>query len=154
MLDHIKSIIRSRGGATKDPEESFDEVQLAVAALLVEAACTDRALEDDERAVIERHLADRFALDAGAAGRLLAKAEKAVSQSAELYGFTRTIKDSCPREERLELMQVMWEVAYTDGELHDYEANLMRRVAGLLYITDRESGTARKQALAQRNLSE
>ena len=44
------------------------------------------------------------------------------------------------------MMEMLWEVAYADGELHDYEANLMRQVTGLLYVTDRESGDARKRA--------
>ena len=44
------------------------------------------------------------------------------------------------------MLQMLWEVAYADGELHDYEASLLRQVAGLLYVTDQESGTARKRA--------
>ena len=48
---------------------------------------------------------------------------------------------------------MLWEVAYADGELHDYEANLMRRVTGLLFVSDQESGEARKRALERLGLS-
>jgi len=48
----------------------------------------------------------------------------------------------------------LWEVAYADGEVHDYEANLVRRVAGLLYVQDRDSGRARKRVLKRLNIDE
>ena len=44
-------------------------------------------------------------------------------------------------------MEMLWQLVYSDGELHDFEATLMRRLAGLLYVDDRESGVARKRAL-------
>ena len=59
------------------------------------------------------------------------------------------IKDRFPHEERLELMEMLWEVAYADGVLHDFEASLMRRISGLIYVSDRDSGAARKRALAR-----
>ena len=52
-------------------------------------------------------------------------------------------------EERIELIEMIWEVVYADGELHDYEANLLRRLGGLLYVSDRERGDARKRVLAR-----
>lgn len=63
-----------------------------------------------------------------------------------MYGLTRDIKNSLDHPERVELMEMLWQVAYADGVLHDYEANLMRRLAGLLYVSDQESGEARKRA--------
>jgi len=47
------------------------------------------------------------------------------------------------------LVEMLWDVVYADGELHDYEANLMRRVAGLLHVSDQESGAARKRVLGR-----
>jgi uncharacterized tellurite resistance protein B-like protein len=107
----------------------------------------DSEFDADERDTVQGLLARRFELDATAAERLLAEAERKAEGSVELYGFTRTVKDAFAHEDRVEFMQMLWEVAYADGELHDYEANLMRRVAGLVHVTDRESGEARKRAL-------
>jgi uncharacterized tellurite resistance protein B-like protein len=62
------------------------------------------------------------------------------------------IKDSFDQEERVELMEMLWEVVYADGALHHLEANLMRRIAGLIFVPDRESGEARKRALSKLGL--
>ena len=56
-------------------------------------------------------------------------------------------------EERIALIEMLWEVAYADGELHDYEASLIRRITGLLYVSDRDSGEARKRVRARLGLS-
>ena len=90
--------------------------------------------------------------DRAAADRVLQDAEALVADSNQLYGFTRIIKDRFSYEERVEFMEMLWQVSYADGELHDYESNLMRRIAGLLYVEDRDSGDARKRAI--RRLSE
>ena len=71
------------------------------------------------------------------------------SEASQLLGFTRAIKDRYSLEERIELIEMIWEVVYADGELHDYEANLLRRLGGLLYVSDRERGDARKRVLAR-----
>ena len=72
----------------------------------------------------------------------------------KVYAATRLIRDVFSDEERIDVMEMLWEVAYADGEVHDYEANLVRRVAGLLYVQDRESGRARKRVLERLNLDE
>ena len=69
-------------------------------------------------------------------------------------GFTRVIKDRYSPEERVELVEMAWEVVYADGELHDYEANLLRRLGGLLYVSDKERGDARKRVLARLQLTD
>jgi len=79
-------------------------------------------------------------------GLLIDAAVGKVDAIPEIYGFTRTICDHFSHDERIAMLQMLWEVAYADGELHDYEASLLRQVAGLLYVTDQESGIARKRA--------
>jgi uncharacterized tellurite resistance protein B-like protein len=94
----------------------------------------------------------RFGLASEESGALLQAASEKVEQSVEVFGFTREIKNAFSPEERIEMMEMLWEVAYADGELHDLEANLMRRLAGLLHVSDRDSGSARKRALARLGL--
>jgi len=129
---------------------SFEERQLAAAALMVEAARLDDDFDDAERTRIRSLLESHFALSAGEAEDLLAAGEKASDDSVEWQGFTRAIKDGFEPEERIALIEMLWEVAYADGELHDYEASLIRRITGLLYVSDRDSGEARKRVLAGR----
>jgi uncharacterized tellurite resistance protein B-like protein len=147
MLERIKAILRDQPVAAD--AGGFDQLQIAVAVLLIEAARMDNEFDADERAAIAQLLQRRFELDADGAQKLLTRAEEKAQDSVEFYTFTRTVKDAFEHEDRVEFMQMLWEVAYADGVLHDHEANLMRRVTGLMHVTDRESGEARKRALRQ-----
>jgi len=146
MISRLKKMFDQFSAGSENEPLQQDELQLATAALLVEAAVMDGHCDDEERAVIERALIDRFSLEKTEAAELLSGAEEAVKDTSQIYGFTRVIKDRTPHEERVEIIEMLWEVAYADGELHDYEANLVRRVAGLINVSDRDSGTARKTA--------
>jgi len=146
MIDRIKSLFAKPAAVAA---HTADELQLAAAALLVEAAAVDGDFDADERARTEALLRDRFDLDRDAAAALVELAASEVAGANELYAFTRTVKDRFTNEERVEMMEMLWTVAYADGELHDYEAQLMRRLGGLLYVSDRERGAARRRAIAR-----
>ena len=143
MLARIKSILFR----PDDPVSLRDEVPAAAAALFIECAVLDGSYDDAERRMIARLLAERFELSADHLESLIVEGEAAVNQSVELYGITRVLKDALGQKERLELMVMLWQVVYADGKLHDYEASLVRRVAGLLHVPDKEAGIARKKAL-------
>lgn len=130
----------------------FDDAQVAAAALMVEAARLDGTFGADERQRIEALLEQRIGLPAELARKLLEQAERRATESVAWQGFTRTIKEAFGYEERVGLLEMLWEVAYADGYLHDYEASLLRRVAGLLYVSDRDSGEARLRVLARLGL--
>lgn len=148
MLAKVRNFLLERGGRadSADGRHSHDELQLAAAALMVEAARLDGAFDDEERSLIAAILQQRFDLEAGETQLLIDAAVGKVDAIPEIYGFTRTVRDNFSHEERIAMLQMLWEVAYIDGELHDYEASLLRQVAGLLYVTDQESGIARKRA--------
>ena len=143
MLARIKSILFR----PHDPVSLRDEVPAAAAALLIECAVLDGGYDASARRMIARLLAKHFDLSAEELENLIMEGEEAVNQSVELYGITRVLKDALGQDERLELMVMLWQVVYADGELHDYEASLVRRVAGLLHVSDKEAGMARKKAL-------
>jgi uncharacterized tellurite resistance protein B-like protein len=150
MLDQLRSFFFDRDGAPAEGERHSDaELHQAAAALLVEAACMDSEFDDEERQTIERLLAARFEMSEAEARELVEVAEEKVANSVELFSFARTVKNRFSHEERVELLEMLWEVVYADGELHDYEANLMRRMTGLIHVTDQEGGQARKRALAK-----
>lgn len=156
MLQRIKDLLSGLNvdlAIDRDQEDSdgaeTGELGLAVAALMIEAAGMDENFEAAERAQIRALLMKRFELAEQRADHLMENAQGLVDESNQLYGFTRIIKDRFSYEERVELMEMLWQVSYADGELHDYEASLMRRIAGLLYVQDRDSGEARKRAIRQ-----
>ncbi len=149
MLERIKAFVSGweSSASRDDGARAIEEFQVAAAALLVEAAQMDDTFDARERATILNLLTGRFGLTAQEGEDLLDAAEEKVAQSSQLYGFTRAVKDAFTGEQRIELLEMLWEVAYTDGELHDYEASLIRRVTGLLHVSDRDSGAARKRVL-------
>jgi uncharacterized tellurite resistance protein B-like protein len=153
MINRIKTLFAGRPamGGTGDEAggHSHDELQLAAAALLIEAATLDGHYGEAEQAAIDGLLRRKFNLNDDEAESLhdLAVAEQ--SAANQLLGFTHVIKDRYTHEERIELIEMAWEVAYADGQLHAYEANLLRRLGGLLYVSDRERGEARKRVLAR-----
>lgn len=151
MLDRLKSLFSPDAGGTSARSHAPDELQLAAAALLVEAARMDDDYDADERALIGRLLRDRFALDEADSEALLAAADAATEDLVEVYGFARQVKDAFDHDERVRMIEMLWEVVFADGEVHDHEANLLRRVAGLIYVSDKESGDARKRVLDRRS---
>jgi len=109
----------------------------------------DGHFDDDERTVVLNLLEQRFELSGEDAQNLLDEAEAAIAEANELYTLTRTVKERFDQDQRIELIEMLWEVAYADDEVHDYEANLIRRLSGLLYVSDRDSGEARKRVAAR-----
>ncbi len=149
VINRVKALFVDRGGAARarGAWHSHEEFQIAAAALMVEAAQMDAEFDARERARIRDLVTERFGLGAEESESLIGIAEERVTEASQLHGFTRVVKQAFTPQERVELLEMLWEVAYADGELHHFEANLMRRLAGLLHVPDRESGLARKRAL-------
>lgn len=133
------------------PPEPLPEpdARLALAALLVRAA----RINGDYAAVqidrIDRVLTFRYGLDPDAARALRSRAEILESEAPDTVRFTRAIKAATPHEERERELEAMWEVMLIDGARDHEEDGLMRLVANLLGVTDRDSALAR-QRVAQR----
>ncbi len=155
MLETLKSLFRGEqadaGQSAPDPAKRF---RVAAAALMVEAAHLDDSYGDGERDTILRVLTQRFMLSSEEARELLQAAEAAQGEAVQLHGFTKEIKDALEPEERVGIIEMLWEVAYADGHLHDYEAHLVRRVAGLIYVSDVDRGSARKRVLDRLGLED
>ncbi|NQV98632.1 MAG: TerB family tellurite resistance protein [Rhodospirillales bacterium] len=126
---------------------TLSESDSAAAALLVEVASIDGDFDADERKTIASLLARRYDLNVGEVVKLMVDASQAVDRSVDHYGFARKINASYDLEARTELLEMLWQVVYADGVVHDFEANLMRRLSGLLHIPDREAGDARKRVI-------
>jgi uncharacterized tellurite resistance protein B-like protein len=148
MLERLLSLIG--GGGEAQVADRQQRLRLAAAALLVEMARVDEGADESERRRIAQLLAQRFSLSSSAAEALVEEAEEEADRSSQLFAYTREIKDAFDYDERVELLELLWEIAYADNRLHHLEANLMRRITGLLHVEDRDSGEARKRVLARR----
>jgi len=131
-----------------------DRLHLAAASLMVEAARLDDTVTVEERARILTLVRQRFSLSDAEAEELVASAEKMTEGPAQWYGFTAKLKDAFDYEERVGLIEMLWEVVYADGELHHLESSLLRRVGGLLYVSDRDRGEARRRVIARLGLTD
>lgn len=151
MLDKIKAFLT--GAEEPSASGRFDRVQVAVVALLIRAASTaDSRFDDRERATIAKIAADYFDLSPEDVNRLISIAANDEEETLDLHRWAQAIKKNYDEEERITLIEKMWEVVYADGVVDDYEANLLRRVAGLIYVPDRESGQARQRVMARLGL--
>ena len=150
MIAKLKKLLASRKDVDIDADN--EALKLASAAILMEAACMDGHTDDAEISTVTVLLGDHFDLSADEAGELVDAGREVLTSSVELYGFTRTIKERFNHEDRVRMIEMLWKVAYADGVLHDFEANLVRRICGLIYVSDRESGEARKRVLERLDL--
>lgn len=156
MIDRIRHLLGGRGtggremGAREaDGARAHDPLELAAAALLVHAACVDASFDEIERRRILDILLRRFSLTAEEADTLLATAEDKADGAVQILGFTRTVKDLYSYEERVALVEMLWEVVLADGRVDAHEAQLMRRIGGLIYVSDRDGAMARRRAAAR-----
>ncbi len=127
-----------------------DELRLAVAALLVEAARADEHDDYRERRLIDETLSGEFSLSAEEAASLRAQGEQAQAAALDIQRFTRTAKQ-LPDDRKIAFVERLWEIVLSDAVRDPYEDALIRRICGLIYVEDRESGAARARIEARLN---
>ncbi len=110
-----------------------------IAALLIHAAKIDENYTDEEKKIVTRSVTDLFNISVEEAEKLVADAEKKEQESNQIVEFTKEIK-KYSMESRLKIIEVIWKIVYSDGTNDDYESNLIRRICGLLYISDKDNG--------------
>ena len=120
-------------------KENINDKNILIAALLVHAAKIDNNYTDIEKEIVKKALINLNAAPPNNVEELLKKAEKKEQQSNQIIEFTREIKKNS-MEFRLKIIEILWKIVYSDGTSDNYESNLIRRVCGLLYISDKDSG--------------
>jgi len=149
----ISSVFVEKEGSLSNIKiNNISAEKLAAAALMVEVALQDGQFDASERSAIEKSLTQKLNLSIDDAKELLELAEDKQNQSVQILSFTKEIKNHFDNQGRAHIMEMLWEVVFSDGEEDNYESNLMRRIAGLLYISDKESGDIRKKVMRDLNL--
>ena len=126
-------------------ENENDEIDI-LCGLMIEAANTDGKITQEELNKISHSLINVFKEDPKIVEESLTKAFENKDNSRSLYFYTSKLNKSYIDEQKIQLIEVLWEIILADNELHDFEANLIRRLAGLLYISDVECGNAKIRA--------
>ncbi len=129
-----------------EPEQLDDvDARRALTALLVRLARSDNHYAATEIMQIDRIVATRYGLSRDEAEALRVEAEQLESEAPDTVRFTRAIKDAVPYDERAGVIEALWQVALADGARDQDEDALVRLVANLLGVSDRDSALARKR---------
>ncbi len=123
----------------KKKEDKKNEKSVLMAALLIHAAKIDDNYTEIEKKIIKNAIMDLYSLKESEVEKILIKSEEKEQESNQIVEFTREIKNNS-FEFRLNIIEILWKIVYSDGSSDDYESNLIRRVCGLLYISDKDSG--------------
>ena len=148
MLQSLRNIFSNN--ISKNKEDYNKDIDI-LAGLMIEAANTDGNISHDEVNKISLSLTNIFKEDPKEVEMALSRALDNKDNSRSLHYYTSKLNKSFSHEKKLLLIEVLWEVILADNEIHDFESNLLRRLAGLLYISDIECGNAKKRANSKVN---
>ena len=134
----------------KKENESPNNKNVLIIALLIHAAKIDENYTENEKKIIKKVIMDLNEISSNQADELLKLAEKKEGESNQIIEFTKEIK-KYSMEFKLKIVEIIWKIVYSDGTSDDYESNLIRRICGLLYISDKDNGIIKTKV---ENLSE
>tara|TARA_Y100000310_G_scaffold344331_1_gene456485 strand:- start:3216 stop:3662 length:447 start_codon:yes stop_codon:yes gene_type:complete len=136
VLTAIRDFFNSKMARASEPSEdrSVQEIQLATAALLIELAKADRAVDDKEWRIIVDTLERTFHLPTETLQELVSLAEEELQEATDLFQFTQLVNQHYSYKDKLQLLKAMWQVAFADGQIDKYEDHLIRKVAGLIHV--------------------
>ena len=144
MINLLKNVLNYK--KSEDDEGGSKNLEL-ICGLMIEAAYTDGTIRESELKKIKFSLINVFDENEEEVDLVLDEAIKNKNNSKSLHYYTSFINKNFDSDKKLLLIEALWEIVLSDGEIHDFESNLIRRLAGLLYISDVNSGNARKRAL-------
>ncbi len=149
MLDVVKRFFSK---VTEDESKTIDEernhdTRVATCALFVEMARIDETFTQAEMETILSILKEKYGLSREHADALVAKADKALDESVDLWQFARLINENYSNEEKIEIIETLWKIVYVDGKMDKYEHYLMNKLATLLRLSHEQLIDAKLKVL-------
>ena len=144
MINLLRNFFENQGN--KNNDNFIDNLEI-LSGLMIEAAYSDGSIDKNEIEKIKNILVNTFDEKAESVDIKIKQAIENKNNSKSLYYYTSKINKEYNEETKLLLLETLWEIILSDGKIHDYENSLMRRLSGLLYISDINSGNAKKRAL-------
>lgn len=140
MLDKLRTFISDIVAPSGSENRAFadDDYRLAATALLIHVISLDGEPSETEKRKLHSLLEYRFELDPGTADRLIADATRVEGEAVDLYHFTSVIMRSVNEEGRLRIVEMMWELVFADGNVTEFEDNIVWRAADLLGVSQRD----------------
>ena len=146
MLEKLEGWIKTFSSDEDVTPRGDYEWAETLSGLLIEAAMADGELDKNERASISRLLTGQMDLNEEEVAGIIERAVVAHEDRIEIHSLLQSIRAETDAEDRIVIMEMAWMVVLADGQMHEYEAQLMRRLAGLLFVEDVDSGRAAKRA--------
>lgn len=147
MFDLLKTFIADTVGRADGPADfAEDDYRLATVALLVHVANVDGTIDPQERARLRQIIETRFGLDAAATTRLIERAERSDREAVDFFQFTNVLKHTLDDDGRHKIIAMMWDVVFADGEMSEFEENVVWRIAALLGVSNRDRVMLRQKA--------
>ena len=149
MFSNLKSAIQKVTSKVNEEDEYNGEDVQAVIILLLEACQIDGETGQVEIDYVKKLLINKFNFNESDANENINKALEDSEQRIEIFSQIKVILNEMDHDERIEVIEMMWGVILADGVIDDFEANLMRRMNGLLYVSGVESAAAKEKAMIQ-----
>ena len=149
MFSNLKTAFQNITSKDKNEDEYEGEDIQAVIILLLEACQIDGDTGKIELEYIKKLLVNKFNFTSDQAEKNLVEGLAKSDERVEIFSQIKIILNEMNHEERIDVIEMMWGVILSDGIVDDFEANLMRRMNGLLYISGEESALAKQRALNQ-----
>jgi uncharacterized tellurite resistance protein B-like protein len=151
MIDAIKNFFdaKIKSAADSRAEDAERQLRVATAALLIEMMNADFECTEEERDSIITLLQQRFEMTADEVNELFSLARQQVENAVSHYQFTSLIKDAFSYEQRVQLIELLWQVAYADETLQKYEEALVRKIADLIYVRHTDFIAAKHRVLTR-----
>jgi uncharacterized tellurite resistance protein B-like protein len=139
MLDGLRQFIADVV-SPQAQDRPFDDTgyRLAATALLIHVISLDGEPSETERRKLHSLIESHFGLDRGTAGRLIASATQVEGEAVDLYHFTSVIMRSVDEDGRRRIVEMMWELVYADGQVTEFEDNVVWRASDLLGVSSRD----------------
>lgn len=138
MFERLQKFISSLTAEVMPSTLQPDDPRVAVMALCIQVMEADGKVEDAERRTLRAVIKDRYQLDDAALAELISAGETAESEAIDFYRFTSDIKRQLSEEQRVDLVGMLWEIVYADGERSELEDHMIWRIADLLGVSDRD----------------
>ena len=145
MINLLKNFFESKEIDNNHKDSNLE----LLCGLMIEAANSDGDIGEDEIKKIRETLINVFKENPDEVDSVLEQSIENSNNSKSLYYYSSKINKNYSEEKKILLIEILWEIVLADGQLHDYESSIIRRLSGLLYISDINSGNARKRALSK-----
>ena len=155
MFEALKKFIADTAGRA-DSDGGYDEndYRLATAALLIHVANVDGKIDPAERRRLREIIEQRFGLDEAATTRLIERAEQSDKEAVDFFHFTNVLKRNLDDVGRQKIIEMMWDVVFADGEVTEFEENVVWRIAELLGVSTRERVLLRQKVAQEPHTEE